>query len=176
MARLLKKPPAVWICPRCGARLVSKNLWHSCGRFTLEDLFSGAKPGVLDLARTYVDQLRALGDVQIIPQKTRLVCVARVRFAGLTPRKNGFKASFALRRRVKSRRIVDTAEYGPRWCVHSVEIRSAADLDDELRNWLREAHDTVGMQSDIYPATAKPRAKARRHGRDFAQARPRPLS
>ena len=28
----------LWICPRCGARLVSPNLWHSCGTFTVEDL------------------------------------------------------------------------------------------------------------------------------------------
>ena len=25
--------PEIWICPRCGARLVSRNLWHSCGQF-----------------------------------------------------------------------------------------------------------------------------------------------
>ena len=34
----------------------------------------------------------------MIPQKTRLVCVARVRFAGLSPRRRGFQASFALHR------------------------------------------------------------------------------
>jgi hypothetical protein len=27
------------ICPRCGARLVTRNLWHSCGTFSLEGLF-----------------------------------------------------------------------------------------------------------------------------------------
>jgi hypothetical protein len=90
--------PALWICPRCGARLVSRNLWHSCGQYTLETLFAGADPGVLELARAYVVLLHSLGDVQVIPQKTRLVCVARVRFAGLSPRKRGFLASFALHR------------------------------------------------------------------------------
>src|SRR5262245_51167286 len=101
----------VWICPDCGARLVSRNLSHSCGRFTLADLFKGARPDVLDLARKYVRILESLGDVQIIPQKTRLVCVARVRFAGLTPRKTGLRAAFALRRWVKSRRIVKKTDY-----------------------------------------------------------------
>jgi hypothetical protein len=33
-------------------------------------------PAALELARKYVALLYALGDVQIIPQKTRLVCVA----------------------------------------------------------------------------------------------------
>jgi hypothetical protein len=41
----------LWHCPKCGARLVNRNLWHSCGRFTLEALFSGSGPGVLAAAR-----------------------------------------------------------------------------------------------------------------------------
>src|SRR5690242_16189001 len=72
----------VWICPACGARLVSRNLSHSCGRWSLETLFASATPSALALARTYVAMLHSLGDVQVIAQKTRLVAVARVRFAG----------------------------------------------------------------------------------------------
>lgn len=138
----------LWTCPKCGARLVTRHLWHSCGRYTLEDLFSGSDPSVLRLAKRFVRLLRSLGDVQIIPQKTRLVCVARVRFAGLTPRKSHFVASFALHRWLRSPRVSRTVDYGPRWRAHFVAIRSAADLDDELRAWLQESHDLVGMQRD----------------------------
>jgi Domain of unknown function (DUF5655) len=136
----------VWTCPRCGARLVSRNLWHSCGRFTLEDLFAGAAPGVLELAGEYVAMLRSLGDVQVLPQKTRLVCVARVRFAGLTPRRRGFQANFALHRWLDSPRIVKRVDYGPRWRAHHLNVQARADLDDELRAWLQESHDVVGLQ------------------------------
>jgi hypothetical protein len=90
--------PTISICPRCGARLVTRNLWHSCGTHTLEGLFPTSELAVLDLARNYVAMLYTLGDVQVIPQKTRLTCVARVRFAGLQPRKDSFLASFALHR------------------------------------------------------------------------------
>lgn len=138
----------MWTCPRCGARLVTRNLWHSCGRFTLQALFSGSDPSVLPLATGFVEMLRSLGDVQIIPQKTRLVCVARVRFAGLTPRRDHFVASFALHRWLKASRVIRTQDYGPRWRAHFVPIRSAADLDDELRAWLQESHDVVGMQRE----------------------------
>jgi hypothetical protein len=92
--------------------------------------------------------LASLGDVQVIPQTTRLVCVARVRFAGLSPRKTGFRVAFALRRRVRSPRIVATEDFGPKWRAHFVTVTSTADLDDELRAWLQESHDTVGMQRD----------------------------
>jgi hypothetical protein len=49
---------------------------------------------------------------------------------------------------VKSRRIVKTADYGPNWRMHFIDVQSASDLDDELHAWLQESHDTVGMQSD----------------------------
>jgi hypothetical protein len=113
----------------------------------LDALFAKADPEVLGLAREYVSMLQSLGDVQVLPQKTRLVCVARVRFAGLYPRKGGFHASFALHRWLQSPRIVKTADYGPRWRGHFVLVRSHADLDDELRSWLQESHDVVGLQS-----------------------------
>jgi hypothetical protein len=142
-------PSGITICPRCGARLVTRNLWHSCGTFTLEGLFPRSEPAVLDLARKYVVMLYTLGDVQVIPQKTRLTCVARVRFAGLQPRKNGFLASFALHRWLDNPRIIKTEDYGPRWRIHLVSVRGEADLDDELRAWLQESHDAVGMQSDL---------------------------
>jgi Domain of unknown function (DUF5655) len=141
--------PDVWICPECGARLVSRNLWHSCGQHTLEALFAGAAPGVLELAREYVAMLRSLGDVQVIAQKTRLVCVARVRFAGLSPRRRGFLANFALHRWLDSPRIVKRVDYGPRWRAHHVMVQARTDLDDELRGWLQESHDVVGLQADL---------------------------
>jgi hypothetical protein len=141
--------PGIWICPDCGARLISRNLWHSCGQFSLESLFANADQRALDLARKYVALLHTLGDVQVIPQKTRLACVARVRFCGLEPRKNGFLASFALHRWLDSPRIVKTVDYRPRWRAHYVHVRSDTDLNDELIAWLREAHDTVGLQGDL---------------------------
>jgi hypothetical protein len=139
----------LWQCPKCGARLVSRNLWHSCGRFTLEALFAGSTPQVLAAARKYVTLLKSLGDVQVLPQKTRLVAVARVRFAGLYPRKDHFLVSFALHRWIRNSRIAKTVDYGPRWRGHYVRIASAADLDDKLRAWLQESHDIVGMQRDL---------------------------
>ena len=84
----------------------------------------GGPRGVLELARAYVAMLHSLGNVQVLPQKTRLVCVARVRFAGLSPRKRGFQASFALHRWLDSPRIVKQVDYGPRWRGHYVKVQA----------------------------------------------------
>lgn len=47
---------------------------------------------------------------KVIPQKTRLVAVARVRFGGLQPRSDGFLAGFALHRWLDSVRVVKTED------------------------------------------------------------------
>jgi hypothetical protein len=67
----------------------------------------------------------------------------------LYPRKTGFRAAFALRRWLRHPRIIKTDDYGPRWRGHFVDIRSAEDLNEQLRGWLQESHDTVGLQDDI---------------------------
>lgn len=139
----------VWTCPKCGARLVTRNLWHSCGRFTIETLFASAGPAALALARKFVAAVKSLGDVQVLPQKTRLVFVARVRFAGIVPRKDHLIATFHLQRKLRSNRIERCIDYGPRWQAHQVRIRSAADIDEQLRGWLEESYNVVGLQSDL---------------------------
>ena len=62
----------VWTCPRCGARLVTKNLWHSCGHFTLEALFGRSDPSVLNLARRFIEILSTLGDGTDMKRMERL--------------------------------------------------------------------------------------------------------
>jgi hypothetical protein len=144
-------PRALWICPACGARLVSRNLFHSCGRYTLDSLLAASDPLVQRAARRYVAMLATLGDVQLLPQRSRLVCVARVRFAGLYAQKRSFLAAFALRRWLDSPRIEKRADYGPRWRGHFVRIHVEDEVNDELRAWLQEAHDTVGLQAADRP-------------------------
>ncbi|MDX1510383.1 MAG: hypothetical protein R3249_03470 [Nitriliruptorales bacterium] len=138
----------LWICPSCGGRFVTPNMWHSCGVHSLQELFARSTDDALSLAEEYVAILHGLGDVQVIAQKTRLVAVARVRFAGLEPREHGFRATFALRRWVDSDRIVKKEHHNDRWRGHVVDVRAVGDLDDELRGWLQESHDTVGLQRD----------------------------
>ena len=65
---------------------------------------------------------------------------------------------FARTHRQRAKRRKDTCcqtavqhanDYGPRWRLHHVMVRSEADLDDELRAWLQESHDVVGLQADL---------------------------
>jgi hypothetical protein len=119
---------------------------HSCGNFSLDELLRGTLPSVRETAGEYIELLRSLGDTQVIAQKTRLVCVARVRFATMQPRKTYLLAGFVLHRWLDSSRMVKREDYGPRWRYHWLRLASTADLDPELRMWLQESHDVVGLQ------------------------------
>jgi hypothetical protein len=120
-------------------------MWHSCGRFSLDDLFARSEPHVLPLFRKFERMVRACGPVRMIPQKTRVVFQARVRFAGAYPRKDHALCSIALARRVRAPRFVKHERYAGHFQGHFFRLASESDLDAALARWLRESY-AVGEQ------------------------------
>ncbi|HKR60737.1 MAG TPA: DUF5655 domain-containing protein [Pyrinomonadaceae bacterium] len=120
-------------------------MWHSCGKYTLEELFVRSEPQVIKLFRKFAKMVRACGPVTIIPQKTRVVFQVRVRFAGCYPRKNYLVCAIALRQQLKSRRFVRTEKFANRFVGHYFNVESEADLNAELQGWLHESYK-VGAQ------------------------------
>ena len=135
----------LWRCPQCGAQFVTANIWHSCGKYSLDDLFARSEPQVLKLFRKFAKLVRACGPVTMIPQKTRVVFQVRVRFAGCYPRKKYLVCAIALRQQLKSSRFIRTEKFGNRFVGHYFNVQSEADLDAELQSWLHQAYE-VGAQ------------------------------
>ena len=151
-----KKLHPLWRCPKCGAQFVTRNMWHSCGKFTLEDLFAKSEPHVLPLFREYAAFVRRCGrGVVMIPQQTRVVFMNRVRFAGAVPRRDGFLAGFMVDRPLVHERIVKYEFLPPRYHGHHVRITSAADLDATLLGWLRRAYAYYGRQGHLRARTRR---------------------
>lgn len=144
VAKSTKKRP-LWRCPKCGARLVTRNLWHACGRYSLKALFARSEPQVWRAYQALVKAARAIGPITVIPQKSRIVFMTRIRFAGGTPRKSHFDAAFLFPRRLRSPRITWGMKYYARCYGYRVHLKSAKDVDAELRRWLRIAY-RVGNQ------------------------------
>jgi hypothetical protein len=63
------KIPPLWQYPKCGERFVTRDMWHSCGTCTLEDLFACSEPHVFRLFNKFAEMVRACRRVTIIPQK-----------------------------------------------------------------------------------------------------------
>jgi hypothetical protein len=89
--------------------------------------------------------VRACGPVTMIPQKTRVVFMVRVRYAGAYPRKNHLLCGFALPYQSNDPRFVKIQRYAPHFIGHMMRIQSEDQLDRQVQQWLKEAYK-VGSQ------------------------------
>jgi hypothetical protein len=142
---------ALWTCPRCGHRFVSPNIWHSCSRYSLDDAFVRSTPDARAAFERFVALVERCGPVAVIVQKTRIVLMAQVRFAGASRiRRDSVQLSFALSRTVDLPWIAGHETYGPRWIAHRFDVRSPADLDrPELPDLVCESYRNLGLRESL---------------------------
>ncbi|MFI5175802.1 MAG: DUF5655 domain-containing protein [Terriglobia bacterium] len=140
----------LWRCPKCGHRFVTKNLWHSCGRYPLADHFKGMPKVVRQTFNRFVRLAKACGPVTVYAQETRIVFQGRVRFAGTVVRHNGLDASLWLKRRVRHPCLSRVESFGPLGYGHHFRLRQPTDIDKALGELMREAY-AVGQQNPFRP-------------------------
>jgi len=132
--------PLLWTCPKCDAKFVSANMWHSCGRYRLDDLFARSEPHVFTLFRKFRRMVESCGPTTMIPQKTRVVFMVRMRFAGATVRKTNLRIGLILERKLPAdRRIEEVETFSPYCHGHYARIDRADQLDKTMQRWIREA-------------------------------------
>lgn len=147
----------LWTCPRCGHRLVSANLWHSCSRHTVDEHFVRAAPEVRTAFDRLVELYERCGPIVVISQKTRIVFMVRVRFGGVTVRRDRLLTSISLARRLDDPRWTAIQELAPGWFAHFWEVRHPEQLDDPaLAALVCESYHQVGEQRRL--ATRKRKA------------------
>jgi hypothetical protein len=140
--------PALWECPACERRFANRNQPHACGRYDLEHHFAGKPPEVRALFDAVAAEIRALGPVTILPEKTRIAFQVRMSFAQLTPHRGWIDGHVVLARRLESPRFRAVQTFSPRNHLHTFRLATLADVDDELRAWLAEAY-RVGEQRHL---------------------------
>lgn len=138
-----KKKP-LWTCPRCGHRFVTRNLWHSCGRYPLADHFAGKDKLVRQLFDAFTKLARSYGPVTVYAQKTRIVLQVRVRFAAVITHKHWLDCTLWLKRRAEHPRLRRVELLLPYDHVHHFRLTELAEVD-ELRDIMREAY-AIGCQ------------------------------
>lgn len=144
---LISSPPAaswsrhgqLWRCPACGKEYPRAGQGHSCCVVSLDHHFRDRPRSreLFDAFRAAVED--AGGPVRLSVAKTRIGLITHITFAAVTPRKDYLRAHILLSRRVESPRFVRIDSVPPYW-VHHFAIRKAADLDGELKSWLRESY------------------------------------
>jgi hypothetical protein len=144
-------PRALWTCPRCGHRFVSANVWHSCTSYTLDNAFARSTPEARAAFEAFVALIERCGPVEVIAQKTRIVIMGRVRFAGATVLRDRIRLNVALTRRIDAPWIEGVVSYGERWNAHRFVVASPDELDriEELPALVCEGYRDLGMQGSL---------------------------
>lgn len=138
----------LWRCKMCGRRFANRNQRHSCGLQSLARHFEGRSTEVRDLFVAFLTELRRLGGVTVLPEKTRIAFQTRMSFAQLTIRRNWVTGHLVLARRVSSAKFVKVETISPRNHVHHFRLETLSDLDSELRRYMVEAY-RVGNQEHL---------------------------
>jgi len=136
----------LWKCPACGHRFVTPNIWHSCGRYPIDDHFAGKAPIVRTLFDRLVDIVEGFGPVNVYAQKTSIVFQVRVRFARAMPKKHSLDGHFWLKRRADHPRLTKVEHMLRSDWIHWFRLTAADDLDRAFIKLLRESYD-VGTQN-----------------------------
>ncbi len=140
----------LWTCPRCGAKFVTKNQWHSCGEATLDDWKARMGPRARALYDRFEGMIAACGEYHVAPAKTRIAFLGRVRFANITSlSEQGMTCGFALPKPLASPRFAKVEEVGPGWWTHRLRVTDPAQLDEEVQAWLRESYRLMGLQERL---------------------------
>src|SRR5947207_6970792 len=96
------EPKLFWTCPRCRRQFANRNLAHSCGQFTVEQLLDGKPLEIVELYERLADLIQRCGEVVAAPTKTLLLFKVRTVFASVAVSKSWLDVVFVLGRRLKA--------------------------------------------------------------------------
>ncbi len=144
---MTKEPRPLWTCPECGAKLLTKNMWHSCGYASMKDWYGRMGPRAHKLFERFERMIAKCGEYHGSPAKTRIAFHGRVRFVGvLGLSEDAMTCAFALPYPLRSRRFAKVEEVVPGWWIHRLRVTAPFQLDAQVQRWLRKSYQLMGMQ------------------------------
>jgi hypothetical protein len=137
-----------WTCPDCDAKLVSKNLSHSCIRRTVDDFFADKPPAGVAFAKAFIEEARKLGPVTLHPVKTRIALMVEVRFAAINRiGKTSIRAHLWLKEKPASTRFDRVDDLGGDFVCHFT-VSDDRPIDAELRRFLAKSY-AIGQRRHL---------------------------
>jgi len=107
---------------------------------SVSDHFVNKDPSVRALYDQLVSLLRTFGPIEEDPKKTSIHLNRKSALAGVETRKNCFLLTIKSDHPTTNPRIEKTERISAKRFYHKVRISSPKDLDEELKNWLKEAY------------------------------------
>jgi hypothetical protein len=139
----------MWRCPECGRTFANRNQTHTCAPLgDLDGHFAGSEPAVRAAFDAVLAVVRALGPVDVLPERTRIALHTRMSFAAFVPRRRWLDGHVVLAERLDSPRFRKVEVYSPRNVLHAFRLAGPDDVDAEVATWLAAAY-RVGEQRHL---------------------------
>lgn len=137
------KPKTInlWTCPKCGRQFEKKNQSHSCKLFPIEQHFKNKDKGKLLYDKLEVAVRRMLGSLKIESLECCIHFVSTFTFAAVKIFKNKIRVDFALSHEIKNERIKQYMQLSSNRYLFYIDIVSEDEINNELIEWIKEAHD-----------------------------------
>ena len=146
-AKVGSSPSNLWVCPRCGAKLVAKNMSHACGDYSIQKFLEDKGEHGRDLFDRFVALIARCGPYELAPAKTRVAFLAAVRFASVNRVGDDYlDVHFVLPRTIESPRFRKVEHFG-KVHVHHLRLRHRRDFDRKLAAWLRQSYVEYGQRA-----------------------------
>lgn len=145
----MKSDNALWTCPQCGAKFFQKNLWHSCGKYTVEGFLKGRSERAIQLYNYFLEEYEKIGPILVHPVKSRIAFMVKIRFSGVYKMGQDYiEGGFLLTEKHPGKKIFEI-EFIPKiYYVHRFRIYNETDIDDEFKKYMKMAY-AVGERRHI---------------------------
>ncbi|MCC6958227.1 MAG: hypothetical protein IT301_00130 [Dehalococcoidia bacterium] len=134
-----------WSCPACGREFFARRAHVCAPALSADSYFAGRPPEERAIFEAVRGHLASLGPVIIEPVNVGIFFKGRSNFVEIRPKKRWVDVTFGLNRLLTNPRISRTMRSRTARTFYAVRVTSAAEIDDELREWLTESYFEVGM-------------------------------
>jgi hypothetical protein len=139
----------LWTCPTCGRTFANRNQTHTCAALgSVDDHFTKSDPVVRAAFDRVLAVVRALGPVEVLPERTRIALHARMSFAAFTPRRHWLDGHLVLAREAEHPAVRRVELYSPRNILHAFRLTGPDDVDGPFEALIAEAY-AVGQQHHL---------------------------
>ena len=129
-----------WTCSECGRGFGQRNQSHLCApAMTLEEYFSTGPERERPIFEAVLGHLVTLGPIHVEPVSVGIFLKRERSFVELRTMVRWVALWFPLSQEVHHSRIARRIRASGSRIVHVVNLRAAADVDDQVRDWLTDA-------------------------------------
>jgi len=132
---------ARWTCPACDREFGRTRQSHFCvPGCTVDETFAGRPPEQRAAYDAVMAHLRGLGPVHDDAVRVGVFVKSDRTIAELRPKSRWLSLEIALPRRIDDPRFSRVIDASGDRTIHVVRLRTAADVDGQVRQWLTEAY------------------------------------